>query len=285
MEQVPKQGQEKENSSFSNLRFRLHEVIFEADTPLGKIFDIVLITSIVLSVIFVMLDSVSSIRGQYGSQLYLAEWFFTILFTLEYILRLYCVGNRLKYATSFFGAVDLIAIVPTYLSLLVPGSQYFLVVRLLRILRIFRVLKLAHYVGESALLAQALVASRRKIFVFLLTVLTLVTILGSLMYLVEGEENGFSSIPKSIYWAIVTITTVGYGDVAPTTDLGRFIASIIMIIGYSIIAIPTGIVTVEFANAFKKNLSTQLCIHCNADGHDTDAKYCKYCGSAINPKI
>jgi voltage-gated potassium channel len=274
-----------DNNSFSALRFRLHEIIFEADTPLGKIFDIFLITSIVLSVIFVMLDSVKSVRVQIGQQLYLAEWFFTILFTVEYVLRLYCVGNRLKYATSFFGVVDLIAIIPTYLSLLIPGSQYFLVVRLLRILRIFRVLKLANYVGESALLAQALLASRRKIFIFLLTVLTLVTILGSLMYLVEGEENGYTSIPKSIYWAIVTITTVGYGDISPSTDLGRLLASVIMIIGYSIIAIPTGIVTVEFANAFKKNISTQVCLHCNADGHDTDAKYCKFCGSEINPKV
>ncbi|HSG31872.1 MAG TPA: ion transporter [Thermodesulfobacteriota bacterium] len=274
-----------ENNSISTTRFKLHEIIFEADTFLGKIFDIVLISCIVLSVIFVMLDSVRSFREQYGNLLYLAEWFFTIVFTIEYVLRLYCVGNRIKYAISFFGIVDLLAIVPTYLSLLLPGSQYFLVVRLLRILRIFRVLKLAHYVGESTLLLQALVASRRKIFVFLMTVLTLVIILGSIMYLVEGEKNGFSSIPKSIYWAIVTITTVGYGDVAPVTDLGKFIASIIMIIGYSIIAIPTGIVTVEIANAFKGNLSTQVCLHCNAGGHDMDAVFCKRCGHEIHPKV
>ncbi|TDJ05508.1 MAG: ion transporter [Deltaproteobacteria bacterium] len=274
-----------DNNSFSSLRFRIHEIIFEADTPFGKIFDIVLITSIVLSVILVMLDSVRSIRQQFGEQLYLAEWFFTIVFTIEYVLRLYSIGNRLKYATSFFGVVDLLAILPTYLSLLIAGSQYFMVVRLLRILRIFRVLKLANYVGESALLAEALMASRRKIFIFLLTVLILVTLLGSLMYLVEGDQNGFSSIPKSIYWAIVTITTVGYGDLAPSTDLGKAIASVIMIMGYSIIAIPTGIVTVEFANAFKKNISTQVCLHCNSEGHDEDAKYCKFCGSEINPKI
>jgi len=270
------------NNSFSNLRFRLHEIIFEADTQVGKLFDILLIICIVLSVIFVMLDSVKSIRDQHGIQLYWSEWFFTILFTIEYILRLYCIGNRLNYAKSFFGIVDILAIVPTYLSILIPGSQFFLVIRLLRILRVFRVLKLAKYVGESALLAEALLASRRKIFIFLLTILTLVVILGSLMYLVESEENGFTSIPQSIYWAIVTITTVGYGDILPQTAIGKIIASFIMIIGYSIIAIPTGIFTVEFANAFKKNISTQVCLHCNSEGHDQDAKYCKYCGSNIN---
>jgi voltage-gated potassium channel len=273
------------NKPYSDLRFRIHEIIFEADTPVGKLFDIVLIVSILLSVIFVMLDSIHSIRDQYGTELYWFEWFFTILFTIEYLLRLYCVKNRMYYAKSFFGIVDLLAIVPTYLSILLPGSQYFLVIRLLRILRVFRVLKLAHYVGESALLANALVASRRKIFIFLLTVLTLVVILGSLMYLVEGEENGFTSIPQSVYWAIVTITTVGYGDISPQTVLGKFIASFIMIIGYSIIAIPTGIITVEFAQAFKSKVSTQVCINCAAEGHDTDAKHCKYCGSILNPKL
>lgn len=271
----------KTNSTF---KFKLHEIIFEAETFYGKLFDIVLISSIVLSVIFVMLDSVRYIRVQYGQVLYLLEWAFTILFTIEYILRLYCVGDRLKYAFSFFGIVDLLAIIPTYLSLLIPGSQYFLVVRLLRILRIFRVLKLALYVGESTMLVQALVASRRKIFVFVLTVLTLVTILGSLMYLVEGEKHGFTSIPKSIYWAIVTITTVGYGDISPSTDLGKLIASMIMIIGYSIIAIPTGIVTVELANVFKKSISTQSCMNCSKEGHDHDAQFCKYCGHILNLK-
>jgi len=273
------------SKEYSKLRFKLHEIIFEADTQAGKLFDILLIISIVLSVIFVMLDSMKSIRDQYGIQLYWFEWFFTILFTIEYILRLYCTGNRLKYAKSFFGIVDLLAIVPTYLSILIPGSQFLLVIRLLRILRVFRILKLAQYVGESALLVEALLASRRKIFIFLLTVLTLVVILGSLMYLVEGEENGFTSIPQSIYWAIVTITTVGYGDIFPQTAIGRIIASFIMIIGYSFIAIPTGIFTVEFARVFRGTISTQVCISCNAEGHDTDAKFCKYCGSILNPDL
>jgi len=274
--------QNEHTDKYSDLRYRIHEVIFEADTPAGKLFDIVLIISILLSVFFVMLDSVHSIRDEYGRILYIFEWLFTLLFTIEYALRLYSVKNRASYATSFFGIVDLLAIVPTYLSILLPGSQYFLVIRLLRILRVFRVLKLAKYVGESTLLANALIASKRKIFIFLLTVLTLVVILGSLMYLVEGEKNGFTNIPQSIYWAVVTITTVGYGDISPQTNLGRFIAAIIMIIGYSIIAIPTGIFTVEFARALKTDVTSQVCTNCAAEGHDPDAKYCKYCGSQLN---
>ena len=273
-----------DSSNYSTeLRYRIHEIIFEADTPAGRLFDLVLIVSILLSVIFVMLDSVKSIRSEYGVILYRCEWFFTILFTLEYALRLFSVSNRISYALSFFGIIDFVAIVPTYLGLVLSGGHYFLVVRLLRILRIFRVLKLAQYVGESSMLAEALVASRRKIFIFFITVITLVVILGSIMYLVEGEENGFTNIPQSIYWAIVTITTVGYGDISPHTPVGRIIASIIMILGYSIIAIPTGIVTVEFANAFKSKITTQVCMNCTAGGHDPDAKYCKYCGSVLNP--
>lgn len=273
-----------DSSNYSTgLRYRIHEIIFEADTPAGRLFDLVLILSILLSVVFVMLDSVKSIRSEYGLILYRCEWFFTILFTLEYLLRLYSVSNRISYVLSFFGIIDLIAIVPTYLGLILSGGHYFLVVRLLRILRIFRVLKLAQYVGESSMLAEALVASRRKIFIFFITVITLVVILGSIMYLVEGEENGFTNIPQSIYWAIVTITTVGYGDISPHTPVGRCIASIIMILGYSIIAIPTGIISVEFANAFKSKITTQACINCSAVGHDPDAIYCKYCGSVLNP--
>lgn len=259
----------------------LHEVIFEADTPIGKTFDVLLIVSIMLSVLAVMLDSIDSVRTQFGHLLYTIEWFFTLLFTIEYILRLLCVGKPLKYAISFYGIVDLLAIIPTYISLLLPGSQYLLVIRILRILRIFRILKLATYLGEARLLINALQSSRRKISVFLYTLLTLVVIFGSLMYVIEGGENGFTSIPRSIYWAIVTMTTVGYGDISPQTILGQAIASIVMILGYSIIAVPTGIVTVEMSQAFKRKVSTQVCKECSAEGHDTDAKHCKFCGAEL----
>jgi voltage-gated potassium channel len=269
------------NNSSNRLRSKLHEIIFEADTPAGKLFDVLLILSIVFSVILVMLDSVSSIRQSYGDLIYLGEWVFTILFTIEYILRLYSVGRPLSYATSFFGVVDLLAILPTYLSIIFPGSQYFLVIRILRVLRIFRVLKLVQYVGETRLLMQAMRASRRKITVFLFVVLTLVVIFGSLMYIIEDSQGGFTSIPQSIYWAVVTMTTVGYGDIAPQTGLGQTLAALIMIIGYGIIAVPTGIVTVELAQAYKKTISTQACPQCSAEGHDPDAEYCKYCGSNL----
>ena len=264
-----------------SVRHRLHEIIFEADTPGGRLFDVALIGTILLSVVLVMLDSVSAIRAAWGGFLYAAEWMFTLLFTIEYALRLYCVGRPLKYATSFFGIVDLLAILPTYFSMLLPGSQYLLVIRILRVLRIFRVFKLVQYLGEASLLIQALRASRRKITVFLFTVLTLVCIFGSMMYLIEGASSGFTSIPRSIYWAIVTLTTVGYGDISPQTSTGQLIASVIMIIGYSILAVPTGIVTVEMSQAFKKNITTQACPDCSREGHDHDAQYCKYCGSAL----
>ena len=270
------------NTVFS-YRFRasLHEIIFEADTPAGKVFDVLLIVSIVASVVLVMLDSVSSIQIAYGQLLYLGEWFFTLLFTVEYILRLFCVGRPLAYATSFFGVVDLLAILPTYLSIFFPGTQYFLVIRILRVLRIFRVLKLVTYVGETRMLMQALRASRRKITVFLFAVLTLVIIFGALIYLIEDPETGFTSIPRSIYWAIVTLTTVGYGDIFPQTDLGQAVSAIIMIIGYGIIAVPTGIVTAEMTQVYKRSVSTQACPQCSAEGHDTDARFCKYCGSTL----
>ena len=271
----------KENSSSKSLRSRLHEIIFEADTPAGKLFDILLILSIVVSVVLVMLDSVSSLRQSYGNLFYLGEWVFTIFFTIEYGLRLYSVGRPLSYATSFFGMVDLLAILPTYLSIIFPGSQYFMVIRLLRVLRIFRVLKLVQYVGEARLLMRAMRASGRKITVFLFVVLTLVTIFGSLMYIIEDSQSGFTSIPQSIYWAIVTLTTVGYGDISPQTGLGQTLASLIMIIGYAIIAVPTGIVTAELTQGYKKSVSTQACPQCSAEGHDPDAGYCKYCGSML----
>lgn len=267
--------------SLSRWRFVLHEVIFEADTPAGKWFDILLIWSIMLSVSAVMLDSVSSIRHGYGDLLYWIEWFFTILFTVEYLLRLICVGRPMKYATSFFGMIDLMAIVPTYLSLIVPATKYLFVIRILRILRVFRVLKLVQFMGEANLLMRAFRASRRKIAVFLFTVLTLVIIFGALMYVVEGEENGFTSIPRSIYWAIVTMTTVGYGDISPNTNMGQILASFIMILGYGIIAVPTGIVTVEMSHVRDREISTQACLECSAEGHDKDAEYCKYCGARL----
>ena len=259
----------------------LHEVIFEADTPVGKGFDVVLIGCILVSVVTVMLDSIDLFRAQHGILLYRIEWIFTLLFTGEYILRLLCVGRPLKYAISFYGVIDLLAIIPTYVSLFLPGTQYLLVIRILRILRIFRVLKLATYLGEANLLVKALQASRRKIFVFLFTVFTLVVIFGSLMYVIEGGENGFTSIPRSIYWAIVTMTTVGYGDISPQTIVGQAFSSIVMILGYGIIAVPTGIVTVEMSQAFSRKVSTQTCLQCSAEGHDTDARYCKFCGAEL----
>lgn len=269
------------DQSYQLLRSRIHEIIFEADTRAGKLFDIILIGSILLSVIAVMLDSMSAVQREYGKLLYGIEWFFTILFSIEYILRLLTVRQPIRYATSFFGIVDLLAILPTYLSLLIPGSQYLLVIRILRVLRIFRVLKLVQYVSEAKLLGQAMKASRRKILVFLFTVLTLVVIFGSLMYMIEGQENGFYNIPRSIYWAIVTLTTVGYGDISPQTPLGQALAAVIMILGYSIIAVPTGIFTAEFVQAKRNAISTQVCPSCAAEGHDPDATYCKYCGEKL----
>lgn len=267
-----------EKPEHSSWRSKLFEIIFEADTPAGKNFDILLIVSILISVLVVMLDSVQSIRLEYGYYLLCAEWFFTILFTMEYILRLICVHHPSRYAFSFFGAVDLLAIAPTYLSVLLPGTQFLLVIRLLRVLRVFRVLKLVQHLSAANLLIEALRASGRKIFVFLYTVLTLVVILGSLMYVIEGEVNGFTSIPMGIYWAIVTLTTVGFGDLTPQTELGRTLAAFIMLLGYGLIAVPTGIVTVEMAQASSLKISSQVCPHCCTEGHVRDAIYCKDCG-------
>jgi len=267
----------------SDRRWRdvLFEVIFEADTPAGKWFDIVLIICIVLSVTVVMLDSVGSVSAEYGELLKAGEWFFTIVFTIEYILRLLCVGTPIRYAVSFFGIVDLLAILPTYVGLLIRAGQPLSVIKVLRVLRIFRVLKMGHHTRQAALLKQALYASRRKILVFLFVVLTLVVIIGSLMYVIEGGENGFTSIPRSVYWAVVTLTTVGYGDISPETPLGQFLAALVMILGYSIIAVPTGIMTVEFSRAHTEKPSSQACPNCSAESHDRDAVYCKLCGSKL----
>ena len=262
-------------------RYKVHSVIFEADTTSGKIFDIALIITILLSVIVVMLESVSSLRVKYSYYFYVLEWIFTILFTIEYILRLNTVFHPWKYATSFFGVVDLLAVLPTYLDLLIPGTHYFLIIRVLRLLRIFRVLKLVKYIGETEILVQALRASSRKIFVFMFSIFTIVIVMGSLMYVIEGEENGFTSIPRSIYWAIVTITTVGYGDISPSTPIGQVIATIVMFLGFSIIAVPSGIVTLEISDLYKYKTSTQVCQNCLAGDHDDDAKFCKNCGTVL----
>jgi len=270
-----------QNQNTNNWREKLYEIIFEADTPLGKLFDEILIVCIIASVLVVMLDSVTWIRKDHEGLLYVLEWFFTIIFSIEYVLRLISVKRPVKYATSFFGIVDLLTVIPTYLDLFLPGTRFLLVIRILRVLRIFRVLKLAKYVGEADLLVRAIKASSRKIVIFLFSVITLVVILGSMMYIVEGSDHGFTSIPKSIYWAIVTLTTVGYGDVAPQTSLGQALSVVVMIMGYSIIAVPTGIVTVEMAQAFKESISTRSCHGCSSGGHDPDAKHCKYCGSEL----
>ena len=261
-------------------RHRLHEVIFEADTSGGKVFDLMLIVCIALSIIVVMLDSIQALHEQYGYLLYVAEWMFTLLFTIEYALRLLCVGRPLHYALSFYGIVDFLSIIPTYLSIFVPGTQYLLVIRSLRVLRIFRIFKLAQYIGEARQLTRALHSSRRKIMIFYLTVIHIVVIVGAIMYLIEGRESGFTSIPRSIYWAIVTITTVGYGDIAPQTNVGQAVAAFLMITGYAILAVPTGIVTAEWAMQNNQRIiSTQSCPQCSSEGHDVDAKFCKYCGA------
>lgn len=262
-------------------RARGHEVIFEADTRAGRAFDVGLILAIGLSVLVVVLESVEDVRARHGTLLRAAEWGFTALFTVEYGLRLFCVARPARYARSFFGLVDLLAILPSYLSVLLPGAQAMTVIRALRILRVFRVLKLGAYVRESEALLQALSASRRKIEVFLFAVVSLVVIFGSLMYLVEGPENGFDSIPRGIYWAVVTLTTVGYGDISPGTPTGQAVAAVIMILGYGILAVPTGIVSAELVRGAHGPVSARACPACGASGHDHDASHCKHCGHAL----
>ena len=257
-------------------------VIFEANTPAGKAFDVVLIVFILLSVLAVMLDSVERINREYGDVLYAVEWFFTIAFTIEYGLRLWSIQYAWLYARSFYGIIDLICIVPTYISLWVAGSQYLLVIRVLRVLRIFRVLRMVRYVGEAELITQALIASRRKITVFISSVLALVVIFGSFMYLLEGGVNDqFGSIPESVYWAVTTMTTVGYGDITPSTTVGKALATLIMIMGYGIIAVPTGIVTMELNEASRRRANTRTCPGCAAEGHSREATYCWRCGEHL----
>jgi voltage-gated potassium channel len=271
----------------SPFKERMFITIFESDTPAGKLFDLVLIIAIALSVLVVMLDSVKAFREVYSTWLHAAEWFFTLLFTVEYALRLYCVDRPARYARSFFGLIDLLAIVPTYFSFFLPATMYVMVIRVLRILRIFRILKLGAYLGEADILMKSLVASRKKIEVFLFGVMMLVIIFGSIMYLVEGEENGFTSIPRSVYWAIVTLTTVGYGDIAPKTAFGQSIAAIIMICGYGIIAVPTGIVSAEMVRAGRRknqprSLRRTECQECGLETHEKDAAFCRRCGAKLN---
>lgn len=260
----------------------LYDVIFEADTRAGKAFDVLLLMAIMTSVVLTMMSSVLAIRTEYGTLLFILNALFTVLFTVEYGLRLYCARKPIKYVRSFFGVVDLLAVLPFYIGLFIPSTRFFDVIKVLRMLRIFRVLKMAQYVGEADLLKNALVASRRKIGIFLVVVMTIVVIIGSLMYVIEGDTNGFTSIPQSVYWAIVTLTTVGYGDISPHTPLGQTLAACIMIMGYSIIAVPSGIITAELGLTVGQGRTTRRCAACGEEQHDADAAHCKRCGAKLD---
>lgn len=264
-----------------NLKDQLYDIIFEADTKEGKAFDISLLVIIILSIVLVMLESVKSLEQKYGDLFKLFEWIITIIFSIEYIIRIIIVRKPIRYIFSFFGIIDLLAVLPSYIALVLTGAQGMMVIRALRLLRVFRILKLSRYTSESNKIIVALKASRAKLSVFIFAVMMFVIIIGTAMYLVEGPEHGFTSIPKSIYWAIVTLTTVGYGDIAPETPLGQFLSSLVMILGYAIIAVPTGIVSMELA-ARKKEHTTQVCPDCLKEGHDPDATNCKFCGSVLN---
>lgn len=263
-----------------SLRSRLHEIIFEADTRAGRAFDLTLLTAIVASVVVILLDSVAWAHALYGRTLFWLEWFFTVLFTIEYVARLAVLKNPRGYATSFFGIVDLLAIIPTWLSFFVPGAQNLQTIRVLRLLRVFRVFKVSTYVEESTALWTAVRASRPKIMIFLFTMMNAVVVVGAAMHVIEGPENGFKDIPTGIYWAVVTLTTVGYGDVAPQTPLGRAVAVVVMLLGYGILAVPTGLVTAELIRA-GRGVSTQACPSCGVGGHEFDAAYCRRCGAKM----
>lgn len=269
-----------------SFRERLHEIIFEADTPAGKFFDVTLLVLIILSVLAVILESVRALDARYHQVFYIIEWGMTIAFTIEYFLRIFVVRKPLRYVFSFYGIIDLLAILPTYLSLLVAGSHFLITIRILRLMRVFRVFKLTRYISETTYLAIAMRNSWRKVAVFVSSILLIVVILGSLMYLIEsGQDSGFDSIPRSMYWAIVTLTTVGYGDIAPVTPLGQFVSALIMMLGYGIIAVPTGIVTAEMimTDGQEVPVNTQSCRHCGYESHDDDAHYCKRCGFHLHP--
>ncbi|KHD26526.1 ion transporter [Vibrio caribbeanicus] len=265
----------------NSLRHHLYIIIFGSHTKAGRAFDLALIVAIVSSLIVLLLESIPSIRSVWGAQLKYLEYTFTALFTIEYILRLYCSPKPSAYAKSFYGVVDLLAILPTYLAFFFPSAAFMGVIRALRIMRIFRVLKLVRYLQDSNLLLRSLLMARRKIFIFFSTVAILVTIFGALIYVIEGPKNGFTSIPQSIYWAIVTITTVGYGDLIPQTALGKAIASVTMLLGYSILAVPTGIITAELNQEMNSHKSLVKCPNCSQSGHESDALYCKHCGSEL----
>ncbi len=260
---------------------RIYEIIFEADTREGKAFDVAIISMILISVLLVLLDSIAGVRGRFGQTIHIFEWFITGVFLIEYLLRIWVLEKPLKYIFSFYGIIDLMAILPNFLGLILAGGQSLMVIRTVRLLRVFRILKLSRYTLAGRTLARALYRSREKIFMFISVILTLVVIFGTIMYLVEGEDNGFTSIPVSIYWAVVTLTTVGYGDISPVTGFGQFLASIVMIMGYAIIAVPTGIVTSEMMRLPEAN-NTQVCSVCMYDRHDDDALFCKRCGSRLD---
>lgn len=264
-------------------RYRLQETIYESDTPAGKAFDLALIVLILASIVVVMLDSVVEYHARYGVVLFRLTWIFTILFTLEYILRLIAIQRPLRFVLSPLGVIDLLSILPSYLSFFIPDAQALLVLRALRLLRIFRIFKLTRFLTEMEFLRVAIRASLRKILIFMLVVITLVIVLGSVMFLVEGPKSGFTSIPESIYWAVVTVTTVGYGDISPITPLGKFISSGMMLIGYGIIAVPTGILTHEIAAMAREQReeSNEACKVCGREGHDSDARHCKWCGARL----
>lgn len=281
-EHIPTDG--RNEAGEGNLRRQVFVVIFQSRTPVGKLFDVLLILAILSSVAAVMLESITDIGVRYRAMLKTVEWAFTLLFTAEYLVRLWCVRSPRVYATSFFGIVDLLAVLPTYLELFVTGSGYLLVIRILRILRLFRVLKLARYVTEADTLVEAMAQSWRKILVFLYVVVTIVVLFGSLMFLVEGPENGFTSIPRGVYWGIVTLTTVGFGDITPRTPLGQSIASIVMIMGYGIIAVPTGIYAAELRDVMTRRRAATACPECSRVGHDQDATFCKFCAARLTTK-
>ncbi len=266
---------------------KLFDIIYLSDTAAGKWFDLGLIFAILVSVLVVMLDSVAELNKSYGHLFDILEWTFTILFTIEYGLRIYSVKNPVRYIFSFFGLVDLMAIIPTYLVLVFSGAQYLMVIRALRILRIFRILKLTHYLGEADLLMKSLAGAKHKVLVFLFFMLTVVSIFGSLMFIIEGPDNGFTSIPQGVYWAVVTVTTVGYGDITPVTPLGKGLASMMVIIGYSIIAIPTGIFTAELSKQIKKNIVKRgpECQVCNHQAVEANAEFCSQCGAELEHHI
>ncbi|QDE30928.1 MULTISPECIES: ion transporter [Shewanella] len=270
-----------EEKADSPLKQKLRSVIFGTETKEGKYFDIALMICIILSVMLIFIDTIERFHSQYGDYIRIGEWTFTVIFTVEYILRIYCSLNRLHYARSFFGLVDLVSILPSYLGLFFPGANVALAVRILRLFRVFRVLKLLRYLSDGNLLIKAMMQSSRKVFIFFFSVSLIIMVLSVVMYVVEGPNNGFTSIPKSMYWTVVTITTVGYGDITPQTPLGQGIAALTMLIGYSIIAIPTGILTAEISNEMVRTRDLRKCSNCGKKGHDSDADYCNHCGSEL----